>query len=426
MAPVESLKAIWFKVAVSHWMSNWSACVSMYMRFHVPLFICVHSLWVCMYISCLLYSFGKCSRCEIGIRGHVKLAGCWFCAKLLKEAQGKEGPSSLAPCDCLLPRPLPGLLLFLLLDLFASEARYYWRMLIFSLIASLLKTSLSKILPRNFTHVLLRLLFHILENNPLKFHGKFLHLRIILSLSLKSRCPFICSSFSFYFDAQIIFLNCVCVCVRVRVCACACVSIRIFSDVWTSPLVSGMLEHETIQGVSGVKPTGLRKRTSSIADEGTYTLDSILRQLNSFHSVMCQHGMDPELIKQVVKQMFYIVGAVTLNNLLLRKDMCSWSKGMQIRWANSNTCHGLLGLPNCVLECTWGPGTWRLKPPRWAVRADRAWSHSSCLTELPPLSFVVAPSRPSVTACWNPAACKVNSFEGVNLLLMFEVCPSQF
>lgn len=103
-----------------------------------------------------------------------------------------------------------------------------------------------------------------------------------------------------------------------------------------------MLEHETIQGVSGVKPTGLRKRTSSIADEGTYTLDSILRQLNSFHSVMCQHGMDPELIKQVVKQMFYIVGAITLNNLLLRKDMCSWSKGMQIRWADINMDDNLL------------------------------------------------------------------------------------
>ncbi|XP_064815584.1 unconventional myosin-Va-like, partial [Oncorhynchus masou masou] len=34
----------------------------------------------------------------------------------------------------------------------------------------------------------------------------------------------------------------------------------------------------------------------------------------------------------VVKQQFYIIGAVTLNNLLLRKDMCSWSKGMQIRY----------------------------------------------------------------------------------------------
>ncbi|XDV29444.1 hypothetical protein PO909_032573 [Leuciscus waleckii] len=108
--------------------------------------------------------------------------------------------------------------------------------------------------------------------------------------------------------------------------------IKSMENILQPMIVSGMLEHETIQGVSGVKPTGLRKRTSSIADEGTYTLDSIIRQLNSFHSIMCQHGTDPELIKQVVKQQFYIIGAVTLNNLLLRKDMCSWSKGMQIRY----------------------------------------------------------------------------------------------
>ncbi|XP_012861795.2 unconventional myosin-Va [Echinops telfairi] len=108
--------------------------------------------------------------------------------------------------------------------------------------------------------------------------------------------------------------------------------VRVLENILQPMIVSGMLEHETIQGMSGVKPTGLRKRTSSIADEGAYTLDSILQQLGSFHSVMCQHGMDPELIKQVVKQMFYIVGAITLNNLLLRKDMCSWSKGMQIRY----------------------------------------------------------------------------------------------
>ncbi|XP_063305130.1 unconventional myosin-Va isoform X3 [Pelobates fuscus] len=108
--------------------------------------------------------------------------------------------------------------------------------------------------------------------------------------------------------------------------------VRVLENILQPMIVSGMLEHETIQGVSGVKPTGLRKRTSSIADEGTYTLDSIMRQLNTFHSIMCQHGMDPELIKQVIKQMFYIIGAVTLNNLLLRKDMCSWSKGMQIRY----------------------------------------------------------------------------------------------
>ncbi|XP_077476300.1 unconventional myosin-Va isoform X5 [Stigmatopora argus] len=122
-------------------------------------------------------------------------------------------------------------------------------------------------------------------------------------------------------------------------------------------IVSGMLEHETIQGVSSVKPTGLRKRTSSIADEGTYTLDSILRQLNAFHSTMCQHGTDPELIKQVVKQQFYVIGAVTLNNLLLRKDMCSWSKGMQIRYNVSQLEEWLRdkNLMNCGAKETLEP-----------------------------------------------------------------------
>ncbi|XP_067450043.1 unconventional myosin-Va isoform X3 [Thunnus thynnus] len=133
--------------------------------------------------------------------------------------------------------------------------------------------------------------------------------------------------------------------------------IKCMENILQPMIVSGMLEHETIQGVSGVKPTGLRKRTSSIADEGTDTLDSILRQLSAFHSTMCQHGTDPELIKQVVKQQFYIIGAVTLNNLLLRKDMCSWSKGMQIRYNVSQLEEWLRdkGLMTCGAKETLEP-----------------------------------------------------------------------
>uniref|UniRef100_A0A3B3TFX2 Unconventional myosin-Va n=1 Tax=Paramormyrops kingsleyae TaxID=1676925 RepID=A0A3B3TFX2_9TELE len=108
--------------------------------------------------------------------------------------------------------------------------------------------------------------------------------------------------------------------------------IRCMETILQPMIVSGMLEHETIQGVSGVKPTGLRKRTSSVVDEGTNTLDSILRQMTVFYSTLCLHGTDADLIKQVFRQLFYIIGAVTFNNLLLRKDMCSWSKGMQIRY----------------------------------------------------------------------------------------------
>uniref|UniRef100_S4RDM3 Dilute domain-containing protein n=1 Tax=Petromyzon marinus TaxID=7757 RepID=S4RDM3_PETMA len=103
--------------------------------------------------------------------------------------------------------------------------------------------------------------------------------------------------------------------------------IKIIEVVLQPMIVPGMLEHETIQSVSSVKATGLRKRSSSIANGGShFTLESILRQLSVIYDTMCHHGMDPELVKQVVRQVFYQLGSTTLNNLLLRKDMCSWSK----------------------------------------------------------------------------------------------------
>lgn len=98
--------------------------------------------------------------------------------------------------------------------------------------------------------------------------------------------------------------------------------------------VGSMLEHETIQGVLGSKPTGLRKRSSIFS--AAVTVDVLLKNLGLFHATMTQHGMDSDLIKQVVKQQFYIICAVTLNHLLLRKDMCSWSKGLQIRYSTQH------------------------------------------------------------------------------------------
>ncbi|XP_061577627.1 unconventional myosin-Vc [Cololabis saira] len=97
-------------------------------------------------------------------------------------------------------------------------------------------------------------------------------------------------------------------------------------------IVPGMLEHESLQGISSMKPTGFRKRSNSVYDESeTYTISSILQHLSVFHSTMLHHGMDQGLIRQATKQLFLLVGATTLNNMMLRKDMCSCRKGMQIR-----------------------------------------------------------------------------------------------
>ncbi|XP_059563243.1 unconventional myosin-Vb [Myotis daubentonii] len=109
--------------------------------------------------------------------------------------------------------------------------------------------------------------------------------------------------------------------------------IKIAEGVLQPMIVSAMLENESIQGLSGVKPTGYRKRSSSMADgDHAYCLEAVTRQMSAFHTVMCDQGLDPEIILQVFKQLFYMITAVTLNNLLLRKDVCSWSTGMQLRY----------------------------------------------------------------------------------------------
>uniref|UniRef100_A0A8C1KFL3 Myosin VAb n=1 Tax=Cyprinus carpio TaxID=7962 RepID=A0A8C1KFL3_CYPCA len=131
--------------------------------------------------------------------------------------------------------------------------------------------------------------------------------------------------------------------------------IRVIENILHPKIAPAMLETETIQGVMGVKPTGLRKRTSSVHEESAHSLESILKQLDVFYYTLLQHGNDTEVVRQVIKQQFYVFCSVTLNNLLLRKDMCSWSKGLQIRRARttqrpSAPCARLSPLNRCVIS----------------------------------------------------------------------------
>ncbi|KAI7812222.1 unconventional myosin-Va, partial [Triplophysa rosa] len=111
--------------------------------------------------------------------------------------------------------------------------------------------------------------------------------------------------------------------------------IKVMENILQPMIAPAMLEQETIQGVMGVKPTGMRKRTYSFPEDNSHTLESVLKQLDVCYYTLLQHGNDGELVRRVIKQQFYIICCVTLNNLLLRKDMCSWSKGLQIRY---NVC----------------------------------------------------------------------------------------
>jgi len=101
-------------------------------------------------------------------------------------------------------------------------------------------------------------------------------------------------------------------------------------------IVPGMLEYESIPGVLGSKPFGKRakSRQKSIdhETEDIITIKDITNKLSAVLAVLNAHCVDLSVIKQIFTQINYAICATMLNNILLRTDMCHWSRGMQIRF----------------------------------------------------------------------------------------------
>nr|XP_018910252.1 PREDICTED: unconventional myosin-Va isoform X1 [Bemisia tabaci] len=92
--------------------------------------------------------------------------------------------------------------------------------------------------------------------------------------------------------------------------------------------ITAVLEYESIMS----QPTR-SKSTSSADSSPTLSPPSALQeQLSTYHAILCAHGVDSFVINQAFKQLFYFICASCMNTLLLRKDLCNWAKGMQIRF----------------------------------------------------------------------------------------------
>ncbi|KAM6310732.1 unconventional myosin-Vb-like [Podargus strigoides] len=93
-------------------------------------------------------------------------------------------------------------------------------------------------------------------------------------------------------------------------------------------IVAAMLESEPIQGLSSSCPVSHRRSWAAPA----HTLPELLQQLGSVRAALDRHGLAPSVGHQALRQLLFLVSGTTLNYLLLRKDTCSWSRGIQLRY----------------------------------------------------------------------------------------------
>ncbi|XP_050358779.1 unconventional myosin-Va isoform X3 [Nymphalis io] len=90
-------------------------------------------------------------------------------------------------------------------------------------------------------------------------------------------------------------------------------------------IMPAILEYEEISGLSGPQ----RAAPPSAASAGPARLK---HELGATHDTLRAHAVDPPLRVILFRQLFYYICAYSLNQLLLRKDLCCWAKGLQIRY----------------------------------------------------------------------------------------------
>lgn len=90
-------------------------------------------------------------------------------------------------------------------------------------------------------------------------------------------------------------------------------------------VVPAVLESQTLWGLQAVGRRPQRRSPS-------HSLGGLIGRLDAVCRVTGEHGLEPQLVLQLFRHLFYRVTAWALNHLLLRKDLCSWSTGLQLRF----------------------------------------------------------------------------------------------
>ncbi|CAG2105109.1 unnamed protein product [Medioppia subpectinata] len=104
-----------------------------------------------------------------------------------------------------------------------------------------------------------------------------------------------------------------------------------------SLIVPAILEYEGLAS-SGMYSQSIQ-RSGSVTDDTNLSpsptekpIDSLIKELSYLNRILLLHVIEGDIIHQIFKQLFYFMCSSSLNNLLLRKDLCHWNKAMQIRF----------------------------------------------------------------------------------------------
>jgi myosin V len=104
--------------------------------------------------------------------------------------------------------------------------------------------------------------------------------------------------------------------------------IRQLQDSLKSLIVPAILHHDETARGKNRKTMGSPGSVDKMITEP----QSLINQLEHFYKQCVFFGLNECYIEQIFQQLFYYICAIALNNLMLRRDICTWKTGMKLKF----------------------------------------------------------------------------------------------
>ncbi|KAJ1913513.1 Myosin type-2 heavy chain 1 [Tieghemiomyces parasiticus] len=95
-------------------------------------------------------------------------------------------------------------------------------------------------------------------------------------------------------------------------------------------IIPGVVESEALPGFRSNDSNFLSKIIGH--KESSVKIEHVLNFFNNVWKIMQFYCVDPAIMKQIISELLSTIGVTAFNHIIMRKNFCSWKRGMQIQY----------------------------------------------------------------------------------------------
>ncbi|KAI8921479.1 P-loop containing nucleoside triphosphate hydrolase protein [Entophlyctis helioformis] len=117
-------------------------------------------------------------------------------------------------------------------------------------------------------------------------------------------------------------------------------------------IVPAVIENQSLPGYICKQSGGIWGKWAKTTSTSQFTIDQLLNFLSKLSKTMRCYYMEESMSRQILTELLRVIGVSAFNHLLMRKNFCTWKRGVQIQYNVSRLeewCSGH-GIPEATLH----------------------------------------------------------------------------